>query len=63
MPLLDRCAEKRALDEVLDSVRAGMSGALVLRGEPGVGESALLGYIVERAADLQLVRMVAVESE
>ena len=63
MPLLDRCAEKRALDEVLDNVRAGMSGALVLRGEPGVGKSALLGYVVERAADLQLVRMVAVESE
>ena len=41
----------------------GMSGALVLRGEPGVGKSALLGYAVERAADLQIVRMVAVESE
>ena len=40
-----------------------MSGALVLRGEPGVGKSALLGYAVERAADLQIVRMVAVESE
>ena len=63
MPLLDRSAEKQALHEVLDSVRAGMSGSLVLRGEPGVGKSALLGYAVERAADLQLVRMVAVESE
>ena len=41
----------------------GMSGSLVLRGEPGVGKSALLGYAVERAADLQIVRMVAVESE
>ena len=40
-----------------------MSGALVLRGEPGVGKSALLDYAVERAADLQVVRMVAVESE
>ena len=63
VPLIDREAEKQALDEVLDSVRRGMSGALVLRGEPGVGKSALLGYAVERAADLQIVRMVAVESE
>lgn len=63
MLLLDRCAEKQALHEVLDSVRAGIGRALVLRGEPGVGKSALLGYAVERAADLQIVRMVAVESE
>jgi DNA-binding CsgD family transcriptional regulator len=63
VPLLDRRAEKQALDEVLDGVRAGMSGALVLRGEPGVGKSALLGYALERAADLQIVQMAAVESE
>ncbi|HTF49762.1 MAG TPA: LuxR C-terminal-related transcriptional regulator [Pseudonocardia sp.] len=63
MRLVDRCAEKQALHELLDSVRAGMSGALVLRGEPGVGKSALLDYAVERAADLQIRRTVAVESE
>src|SRR6476661_6206309 len=40
-----------------------MSGALILRGEPGVGKSALLDYAVERAEDLQIVRTVAVESE
>jgi hypothetical protein len=61
--LIGREAEKDALHEVLDSVRRGMSGALVLRGEPGVGKSALLGYAVEHAGDLQLVRTVAVESE
>ena len=61
--LIDRGAEKQALSGVLDSVRQGMSGALVLRGEPGVGKSALLGYAVERAGDMQVVRMVAVESE
>ncbi|MBW0011251.1 MAG: AAA family ATPase [Pseudonocardiales bacterium] len=63
MQLIDRRAEKQVLHHVLDSVRAGMSGALVLRGEPGVGKSALLDYAVERAADLQIVRTVAVESE
>jgi DNA-binding CsgD family transcriptional regulator len=63
VPLIDRRVEKQALHEVLDSVRAGMSGALVLRGEPGVGKSALLDYAVGRAADLQIVRTAAVESE
>ena len=61
--LVDRHVEKKALDELLDSVRAGMSGALVLRGDPGIGKSALLDYAVERAADLQVVRTVAAESE
>ena len=60
---MDRGAEKQALHEVLDSVRRGMSGTLVLRGEPGVGKSALLGYVMEHAGDLQIVRTVAVESE
>jgi predicted ATPase len=61
--LIDRNTEKQALHQVLDSVRAGMSGALVLRGEPGVGKSVLLDYSVERATGLQVVRTVAVESE
>jgi DNA-binding CsgD family transcriptional regulator len=61
--LFDRGAEKGILDHVLDSVRAGASGVLVLRGEPGVGKSALLDYAVERAADLRTVRTVAVKSE
>ena len=60
--MVDRYVEKEALDALLDSVRAGMSGALVLRGEPGIGKSALLDYAVDRAADLQVVRTVAVES-
>ena len=60
---MDRGAEKQALHEVVDSVRRGMSGALVLRGEPGVGKSALLGDVMEHAGDLQIVRTVAVESE
>jgi hypothetical protein len=60
---MDRYAEKQALHQVLDSARAGMSGALVLRREPGVGKSALLDYAAERAVDLQVVRTVAVESE
>jgi DNA-binding CsgD family transcriptional regulator len=61
--LIDRCAERQALHELLDSVRAGMSSVLVLRGEPGIGKSALLEYAVDMAEDLQVVRTTAVESE
>ena len=45
--LIDRDAERQVLGQVLDDVREGKSGALVLRGEPGVGKSALLGYAVD----------------
>ena len=61
--LIDRNAEKQTIRHVLDCVRGGMSGALVLRGEPGVGKSALLDYAAGCGADLQVVRIVAVESE
>ena len=61
--LVDRGAEKQTLDEMLDSVREGRSRALVLRGEPGVGKSALLGHAAARAEDMKVVRMGAVESE
>lgn len=63
MRLVDREAEKRALDEVLDSVRHGLSRAVVLRGESGVGKSALLDYAVHHARDMEVERIVAVESE
>jgi hypothetical protein len=61
--MIDRGAEKQVIVGVLDGVRDGRSGALVLRGDPGVGRTALLGYAVEQAEDLQIGRMVAVESE
>ena len=61
--MVDRGVEKQALNEVLDRVRGGLSDALVLRGEPGVGKSALLGYATAQAADMDVIRMVAVQSE
>ena len=35
--LLDRRTERAAIDRVLDAVRSGFCGTLVLRGGPGVG--------------------------
>jgi DNA-binding CsgD family transcriptional regulator len=61
--LVGRRAEQEALHELLDSVRAGISRAVVIRGEPGAGKSAFLQDAVDAAPDLQIVRIAAVESE
>jgi DNA-binding CsgD family transcriptional regulator len=61
--LRGRDAECATLDRVLNAVRRGESGALVLRGEPGVGKTALLEYAVRSAPDLMLARAAGVESE
>ena len=61
--LVGRRTERAAVEELLSSVRAGLSRTLVIRSEPGTGKSALLHDAVEAAADLQILRMTAVESE
>ena len=63
MVLLGRGPECAALDRLLAAARAGQSAALVVRGEPGVGKTALLEYAVERAAGCRVVRASGVESE
>ena len=44
-------------------MRAGRSGALVVRGEPGVGKTALLEYVLERASGCRVARASGVQSE
>jgi hypothetical protein len=61
--LRGRSEECRALDRLLAGVRSGQSAALALRGEAGVGKTALLDYAVERASDCTLARAAGVESE
>jgi len=61
--LLDRLAERAALGGLLDRVRAGHSGVLVLRGDPGVGKTALLDDMAGSAAGLRVARVAGVESE
>ena len=61
--LLDRLPERAALSRLLDAARAGRSGVLVLRGEPGAGKTALLEYAIEEAAGLHVARVAGVESE
>src|SRR4051812_11667203 len=61
--LRGRRPECETLGNLLESVRAGQSGALVVRGKPGIGKTALLEYAIDSASDLRVVRAAAVESE
>ncbi len=63
MTLWGRRQQCRALDGVLAEVRAGRSRVLVVRGEPGIGKTAVLGYAAETAPDFRLARAEGVESE
>jgi len=60
---MDRQAECGVLDQLINAVQAGGSRVLVVRGEPGVGKSALLDYLAGRAAGCWVVRAAGVESE
>jgi hypothetical protein len=61
--LVDRRTERSALDSLIASARGGMGRALVLRGEPGIGKTALLEYAIESASGFRIARAVGVESE
>jgi DNA-binding CsgD family transcriptional regulator len=61
--LQGRQEERELLDGVVAGVRAGESRVLVVRGEPGVGKTALLEYMVERAPGFRVVRAAGVQSE
>ena len=58
-----RARERQALDGLLDRVRGGESAVLVIRGEAGIGKTALMRYCARQAAGCQLVRVDGVESE
>ena len=62
-PLLGRDSERSRISELLDDGRRSRSGVLVLRGEPGVGKSALLEDARERATDMRVLESRGVESE
>ena len=61
--LLGRQSECRRLDELLDRARAGRSGALAIRGDAGIGKTALLQHAMDRAEGMTVVRALGVESE
>jgi DNA-binding CsgD family transcriptional regulator len=61
--LWGRQQECALLDELVSSVRRGESRSLVLRGEAGIGKTALLDYLADSAADLSIARATGIESE
>jgi DNA-binding CsgD family transcriptional regulator len=58
-----RRQQRSTLDGLLADLRAGRSRVLVVRGEPGIGKTALLGYATQTAPEFQLARAEGVESE
>ncbi|HEX2314677.1 MAG TPA: AAA family ATPase, partial [Thermomonospora sp.] len=58
-----RRAERARIDGLLDGTRGGAGGVLVLRGDAGVGRSALLEYAARRAAGLRVLRGAGAEAE
>jgi DNA-binding CsgD family transcriptional regulator len=61
--LAGREAECARLDRLLAQVERGQSAVLVLRGDPGIGKSALLDYAADRAENHRVLRAVGVEWE
>ena len=62
--LTGRRSEAAVLDGLIGAVRAGESRALVVRGEPGVGKTALLDYLAGQAAPVsRVVQAAGVQSE
>jgi len=61
--LLGRASEREVLDEFVRDVRQGRSRSLVLRGEAGIGKTALLEYLTHSAVDVSVVQATGAESE
>ena len=61
--LTDRTSEREALGRLVEAVRAGESRVLVVRGDPGVGKTALLEYLAGQARGCRVARAVGVQSE
>src|SRR4051794_5652429 len=61
--LLGRAGERQAFERLLENVRGGQSAVLVLRGEAGVGKTALLHHCARQASGFRVAKIAGVESE
>jgi DNA-binding CsgD family transcriptional regulator len=61
--LLDRASEREVLDRLLANVRGGQSAVLVMRGEAGIGKTALLRYAGRQASGFRVAQVTGVEAE
>ncbi len=60
---LGRTDEREVLDRLLARVRGGQSGVLVIRGEAGIGKTALLRYAARQASGFRVAHVTGVEAE
>ncbi|WP_329585739.1 AAA family ATPase [Streptomyces sp. NBC_01362] len=60
--LLGRRSERDTVDRLIDGIRSRHGGALVVRGEPGIGKTALIGHALA-APGLKVLRAVGAEFE
>ena len=61
--MIGRAQEEALISQLLADAKQGHSAALVIRGEAGVGKSALLDYAVHEAGDFAVLRGVGIEGE
>src|SRR5258708_22388723 len=61
--LIGRRNELDTLAALVEHARAGRSGVLIVRGEPGIGKSVLLDDVARRAHGFLISRVAGVESE
>jgi DNA-binding CsgD family transcriptional regulator len=60
---LDRASEREVLDRLLAHVREGQSAVLVIRGEAGIGKTALLRYAARHASGFRVAQVTGAEAE
>ena len=60
---LGRTRERERLDAMLAQARDGQSAVLVIRGEPGIGKTALLRYAARQASGLRTIEVEGVQAE
>jgi DNA-binding CsgD family transcriptional regulator/tetratricopeptide (TPR) repeat protein len=61
--LLDRAPERQQLEQMVQAAYQGMSGAIVIQGEAGMGKTALLDYAASIADGMSIFRIAGVEAE
>src|SRR3954451_8439979 len=61
--LRGRRSECETLDQIVAGIRTGVSQVVVLRGEAGVGKTALLDYLAAAGSQCRVLRTAGVESE
>jgi DNA-binding CsgD family transcriptional regulator len=60
---LGRTRERERLDAMLAQAREGRSAVLVIRGEPGIGKTALLRYAARQGSGMRMVEVAGVQAE